>query len=137
MPSYVEHANISVTDLDASIRFFQTALPDFVVRHDSGPGPKRWVHLGTDTTYICLNQMPPPAAGTFAHHRPGFNHLGFVVDDAQALRERMLAAGYQEGYVPEPHPHRTRVYFLDPDGMEHEFVHYHSQRPQERHDYTQ
>jgi len=41
MESYVEHTNISVTDVDEAIRFFTTALPDFWVRHDAGPGPRR------------------------------------------------------------------------------------------------
>ena len=135
MESYVEHANISVTDVDETIRFLTTALPDFRVRHDSGPGKGRWVHLGTNTTYIAINQMEDPAQGTFEHHRPGYNHVGFVVRDAQELRRRMLAAGYQEGFVPEPHPFRKRVYILDKDGMEYEFVEYYSEDFPERNDY--
>ncbi|MBT3382012.1 MAG: VOC family protein [Lentisphaerae bacterium] len=135
MESYVEHTNISVTDVDKSIRFFSTAMPDLRVRHDSGPGPKRWVHLGTDVTYISINQMPPPAEGEFECHRPGYNHIGFVVSDADVLRERMLEAGYQEGFVPEPHPHRKRVYFIDNDGMQYEFVQYYSDDVAEKNDY--
>ena len=135
MESYVEHANISVTDVDATIRFLTTALPDFSVRHDSGPGRNRWVHLGTDTTYISINQMDDPAEGAFARHSPGYNHIGFAVADAESLRGRMLEAGYREGFVPEPHPHRRRVYFLDEDGMEYEFVQYYSDDFAERNDY--
>ena len=135
MESYVEHTNISVTDVDEAIRFFTTALPDFWVRHDSGPGPKRWVHLGTDTTYISINQMPDPAGAKFLRHRPGYNHVGFVVEDADTLRERMLAAGYQEGFVPKPHLYRKRVYFIDNDGIEYEFVQYYSDDFAERNDY--
>jgi len=135
MGSYVEHANISVTDLDEAIRFFTTAMPDFRVRHDSGHGPRRWVHLGTDSTYMSINQMQDPAEGVFEHHSPGYNHIGFVVEDAAALRERMLSAGYREGFVPEPHPHRKRVYFIDNNGMEYEFVQYYSDDFAERNDY--
>jgi len=136
MPSYVEHANISVTDVDETLRFLRTAMPDFQVRHDSGRGPSRWVHLGTDTTYISITQMPPPAEGELEHQRPGVNHVGFVVDDVDALYERMQAAGYREGFVPSPHPSRKRVYFLDHDGMEYEFVEYYSQEAAERNDYS-
>ena len=135
MESYMEHANISVTDVDEAIRFFTTALPDFRVRHDSGPGPHRWVHLGTDTTYFCLTQMEEPAEGSFERRQPGYNHVGFAVEDADALRERMLAAGYREGFVPDPHPHRRRVYFIDNNGMEYEFVQYYSDDFAERNDY--
>ena len=136
MPSHVEHANISVTDVDESLRFFRTAMPDLRVRHDSGPGVNRWVHFGTDTTYISINQMPPPVEGEFQHQRPGFNHVGFVVDDVDALYERMRAAGYREGFIPSPHPYRKRVYFLDSDGMEYEFIQYYSTNPDEKNDYT-
>ena len=135
MESHVEHANISVTDVDAIIRFLTAAMPDFRVRHDSGPGPHRWVHLGTDTTYISINQMDDPAEGAFARQPPGYNHVGFAVADAESLRSRMLEAGYREGFVPAPHPHRKRVYFIDDDGMEYEFVQYYSDDFSERNDY--
>jgi catechol 2,3-dioxygenase-like lactoylglutathione lyase family enzyme len=135
MESYVEHANISVTDVDETIRFLTTAMPDFRVRHDSGPGTGRWVHLGTNTTYIAINQMEDPAQGSFERQRPGYNHVGFVVRDAEGLRRRMLAAGYREGFVPEPHPFRKRVYIIDRDGMEYEFVEYYSDDFAEKNDY--
>ena len=135
MGSHVEHTNISVSDVDEAVRFFTTAMPDFQLRHDSGPGPKRWVHLGTDTTYMSINQMPGPVEGEFESHLPGHNHVGFAVEDADALRERMLAHGYQEGFIPEPHPHRKRVYFKDRDGMEYEFIQYYSDIFAERNDY--
>ncbi|HYE76529.1 MAG TPA: VOC family protein, partial [bacterium] len=50
MPAYLEHANITVPDIDAAIAFLTTAFPEFQVRHDSGPRPGdeiRWVHVGT------------------------------------------------------------------------------------------
>lgn len=136
MASSVEHASISVTDMDEALRFFRTAMPDFQVRYDSGLGPDRWVHFGSDTTYIAIRQMPPPAEVEYHHQRPGFNHVGFVVDDADELHERMQAAGYREGFVPTPHPYRKRVYFLDNDGMEYEFVEYYSKKAGERNDYS-
>lgn len=136
MESYVEHTNISVTDVDEAIRFFTLAMPDFRVRHDSGPGPRRWVHLGTDTTYISINQMPEPAAGQFRCTSPGYNHVGFSVADANALRDRMLRAGYREGFVAESHPHRRRVYILDKNGMEFEFIQYYSDDFSQRNDYV-
>lgn len=80
MTSYLKNANISVTNLEETVRFFCTAMPDFQIRHDSGPAPVRWVHLGTDDTYITINQMPPPAVGTFQCSRPGISHIGFVAD---------------------------------------------------------
>ncbi len=42
----------------------------------------------------------------------------------------------RETTVPNEHPHRTRVYFNDPEGNDWEFVEYHSQDPSERNDYA-
>ena len=135
MASQVEHANLSVRDVDATLRFLLTALPDWRVRHDARPVGGSWLHVGNDETYLALNQMEDEGTGSFAHSRPGFNHVGFVVDDAPALLARMLAAGYRQGYEAAPHPYRTRVYLLDDDGIEWEFVSYSSDLPAERNDY--
>ncbi len=53
----LEHANLLVRDVDASIRFLQTAFPEFEICHD-GTDAKgmRWVHIGTHETYVALNE---------------------------------------------------------------------------------
>lgn len=136
MSGRLEHANLTVGDLDAAVDFLLTALPDFRVR-GAGVGPEglRWVHVGSDTSYIALNEAADASEERPGHWR-GVNHLGFEVDDAQALRRRLLAKGYREGFVPESHPHRQRIYFLDGDDNEWEFVEYASDRPEERNDYS-
>jgi hypothetical protein len=57
MNARLEHANLLVRDVDATIRFLQTAFPEFRMRFDArqldGAG---WVHIGTDDTYIALAQ---------------------------------------------------------------------------------
>ena len=65
-------------------------MPDFRVRHDSGHGAKRRVHFGTDVTYISINQIPDPVEGQFEGDCPGYQHIGFVVEDVDALRARIL-----------------------------------------------
>ncbi len=67
--------------------------------------------------------------------KPGLNHLGYVVDDVEALHARMTAAGYRDSTVPNQHPHRKRVYFHDAEGNDWEFVEYASTDPAERNDY--
>jgi catechol 2,3-dioxygenase-like lactoylglutathione lyase family enzyme len=132
MPAYLEHANLNVVDLDGLVRFLCTAFPEFRVRYDStGPDGARWVHVGTDDHYVALNER---ARGDT--HDRGFNHLAWVVDDIAALRERLIAEGFEESGVADRHPHRRRVYFHDPDGREWEFVQYLSVTPSERHDYA-
>ena len=138
MDTRLEHANLVVRDVDATLRFLQTALPDFAVRHDSGGRPAdRWVHVGNDHAYVALMQSraEPAEAWTPYEGRPGVNHLAFVVDDADALRARMRAAGFRDSTLPNAHPWRKRVYFLDPDGNDWEFVEYLSDTPALRNDY--
>ena len=134
----LEHANLCVRDIDAMTRFLQTACPAFRIRADrTDLDGTRWVHMGSDACYIALTkawrqpeQQWQPYIGL-----PGVNHLGYEVDDAALLRERMLAAGYRESTVPNTHPHRKRIYFLDPEGNDWEFVQYFSTDPSERNDY--
>lgn len=135
----MEHANLTVRDIDATVRFLQTAFPDFTVRFDGhDPDGARWAHIGTQETYIALTQanVEPEAVWRPYEGRPGVNHLGFEVDDAEALRRRMVDAGYHDSTVPNDHPHRKRVYFHDPDGNDWEFVQYLSADPALRHDYS-
>lgn len=138
MSTRLEHANLVVRDVEAMIAFLQTAFPDFSVR-GSGPNLQgsRWVHVGNDETYLALNEAGHEPAETWVPYggKPGTNHLGFVVDDAEGLRKRMREAGYCDTTFPNAHPHRTRVYFHDPEGNDWEFVQYLSDDPAERNDY--
>jgi len=134
----LEHANLQVQDVEAMIAFIRTAFPDFRIRHDSGRvDPERWVHVGNDETYLALNRASTAQPRRIPYsNSPGFNHLGFVVDDVEALRERLLSAGYPESTVPNSHPARKRVYFNDPEGNDWEFVEYLSEDPAQRNDYA-
>jgi len=135
----LEHANLAVRDLDAMIRFVRTAFPDFRIRWEGRTlQGERVVHLGTDDAYLALHQASrePAEAWTPYAGAPGLNHLGFEVDDAEALRERLRAAGYEDSTFPNAHPHRKRVYFHDAEGNDWEFVQYLSDDPAERHDYA-
>ncbi len=137
MATYLEHANITVPDIDAAIAFLKVVEPDFVVRHDATPADSyRWCHIGTDQTYIAL-QEPHLASDPQHVGRPykdyGVNHLGWVVDDLSAVVERLEAHGYRRGIPVEAHPHRRRAYYYDAAGFEWEIVEYLSVRPEERH----
>ncbi len=135
----LDHANLVARDLDGMIRFLRTAFPEFRIR---GEGTTwrgtRWVHVGTEHTYVALNQATeePPEPWVPYAGKPGLNHLGFEVDDAEALRARLSQAGYEDSTVPNAHPHRKRVYFHDAEGNDWEFVEYLSDDPAKRHDYS-
>ena len=134
----LEHANLIARDIDGMIAFLQAAFPDFQVRGEGKSwNGTRWVHLGNDETYIALNEMTAEPAEPWTPYggKPGLNHLGYEVDDVEALRRRLVAAGYRDSTVPNSHPHRRRVYFHDAEGNDWEFVEYRSEDPRERNDY--
>ena len=138
MTARLEHANLVVRDLDVEIQFLQTAFPEFRIRSDqTDPDGSRWVHIGTHETYIALNQatVEPAEKWTPYMGQPGVNHLAYEVDDAEALRDRMLDAGYEESTPPNSHPYRKRVYFMDPHGNDWEFIQYLTDDQEKRHDY--
>ena len=135
----LEHANLIVRDLGATLRFVNTAFPDFRIRGEGrGVQGRRWVHVGNDVTYLALNEASRERAEPWVPYagRPGLNHLGFEVDDVEALRVRLQAAGYRDSTVPNDHPHRRRVYFYDADGNDWEFVQYLTDDLGLRHDYA-
>lgn len=135
----LEHANVCVRDLQTMIQFLQTAFPEFRVRGEgtSNDGT-RWVHVGTDETYIALGQsrVEPQKRWSPYEGVPGVNHLAYEVSDVEALRARLNKAGYRDSTVPNAHPFRKRVYFYDPEGNDWEFVQYLSEEPAKRNDYA-
>ena len=132
MSVLLEHANITVESIDAAVRFLTTAFPEFRVRGSGVADGNRWAHVGTDETYLALNESSEDRSS-----RGPLNHLGFVVDDVDGLAERLSGAGYREGFVAPPHPYRKRRYFHDADDIEWEFVEYLSDDPAKRNDYSQ
>ncbi|MFQ6130453.1 MAG: VOC family protein [Armatimonadota bacterium] len=136
----LEHANITVLDIDRAVEFLTTAFPHFRVRgggqSDHGTWRRKWLHVGTDSTYVALEQTTIAAK---AERRPeretGINHAGFEVDDVADILRKMEAAGYK-GTMAEPHPFRKRLYVTDADGITWEFVEYLSDDPAERNDYS-
>jgi catechol 2,3-dioxygenase-like lactoylglutathione lyase family enzyme len=138
MTTRLEHANLAVRDIDEAIRFVRTAFPEFKIRGEGKTWQGwRWVHVGTDDVYLALNEAPEAPAERWVPYagKPGLNHLGFEVADAEAVRARLAAAGYRDSTVPNEHPHRRRVYFHDAEGNDWEFVQYLSDDPALRHDY--
>lgn len=143
----LEHANINVRSIDEAIRFLTTAFPEFRVRGRGEAEGRPWVHFGSDASYLALNEFrggvewgaggagSTPMCDAKEFGLEPLNHLGFVVDDAEALAGRLRAAGFREGLVAPPHPHRIRKYFFDNDGNEWEFVEYLSDDPAQQNDY--
>lgn len=139
MTAYLEHANITVPGIDAAIAFLKVVEPEITVRHDETPeGSYRWAHVGVGNCYIALQE---PLVGSEAtdNRRPykdyGVNHLGWVVEDLDAVTRRLKENGYRKGIPGEEHPYRRRAYYYDSAGFEWEFVEYLTERLEERYSY--
>ena len=132
----LEHANFVVKDIEATLDFILTAFPDWRVR---GGGdmkwygkPRRWLHVGDDDYYVTLNDDGEGENRDLSGHQIGLAHLGFVVDDLDAVIARLKAKGYRVDNDGAEHPFRRNVYFIEPAGFEFEFVEYLSDDPKER-----
>ncbi|SNY94552.1 VOC family protein [Flagellimonas pacifica] len=132
---YLEHANITVNDLQEAIRFFRTAFPHFKIR-GGGNGTREWVHLGDDDTYIAINQAKYSNLTIDKNYdKIGINHIGFVVPDVQKIANNLLKNGYKRDFPKEVEQFRIRDYFADADGNQYEFVQYLSEVPEKKNSY--
>lgn len=132
----MEHANITVNNLDESIRFFKTAFPHFEVRGGGTSNGRKWLHLGDQNTYLALNETETPIHVKKNYANSGINHIGFVVDDVESIAQRLLNAGFKRDFPKQIEKFRIRDYFADGDGNEFEFVQYLSEVPEERNSYA-
>jgi catechol 2,3-dioxygenase-like lactoylglutathione lyase family enzyme len=133
---YLEHANITVNDLQEAIRFFQSAFPHFKIR-GGGNDMREWVHIGDDETYIAINQAKQSDLKVDKNYdKIGINHLGFVVQNVEKIANNLLSSGYKRDFPKEVEQFRIRDYFADADGNQYEFVQYLSDKPEEKNSYN-
>ena len=133
---YLEHANITVNDLTNAIRFFQAAFPHFEIRGEGIYNGRKWVHLGDQDTYLALNQVHGEINIKKDYQKTGINHIGFVVEDVNAIADRLLEQGFERDFPRQEEEFRIREYFTDKDGNEYEFVQYLSTIPEEKNLYA-
>ena len=133
---YLEHANITVSNLQEAIKFFQTAFPHFKIR-GGGNEMREWIHFGDDDTYIAINQAKQNDLKADKNYdKIGINHLGFVVQDVEEIANNLLNNGYKRDYPKQVEQFRIRDYFADADGNQYEFVQYLSEVVQEKNSYS-
>lgn len=121
----LEHANLSVTDVEATTRFMRAALPELTIRGEGRDDRGRpWRHVGNEHFYVALQGVDGAMTRQPYGDSVGLNHLGWQVDDAGEVEARMRAAGFEPNLRIDDHPARRRVYFHDPDGNDWEFVEY-------------
>jgi len=135
----LEHINLVVTNISKTKKFLETAMPHWKVRgsgQNEWYGKKRnWLHFGDDDYYITLNDHGEGQNRDLRGVLPGLAHIGFVVDNLDEIRDRLLERGYEIATIGADHPHRKTIYFIDPEGFEFEFIEYLSEIPSEKNMY--
>lgn len=83
----------------------------------------RWVHFGPEGDgqpgYLSLYEVP--GAERAEGHGVRIEHVGFAHPDVEALAERLSAGGILPADRVDDGRYR-RIYFVDPDGHDLEFV---------------
>ncbi|MCR9173156.1 MAG: VOC family protein [bacterium] len=133
---YLEHANITVNNLDNAVHFFKTAFPHFELRGGGESNGRKWIHFGDATTYVALNTSLEKKQLEKNYESSGINHIGFVVSDVDSIAKRLSDAGYGRSFPKQVEQFRIRDYFYDKDGNEYEFVEYLSEKESERNLYA-
>lgn len=121
---FLEHVNFSVPDVDKAAKFYQQLL-GFQIRWKGTIGEGRPViHVGDKRCYIAFFQSDNPGPSPHnCYQDVGINHLGFVVDNLDAMKSRLQELNITP--IPEkPYSPGRRVHFFDPDGIEVELVEY-------------
>lgn len=136
----LEHVNIVVTEIEPTQNFLKIAFPHWRVR-GSGRSPwygkpRTWLHFGDDETYIALSDNGEGTQRDLTQHAPGLAHIAFIVDDIEGLMARYTAQGIEPAVALETDPARKNVYYIDPAGLEFEFVQYTSDIPAQRNAYA-
>ena len=125
MAARLEHVNITVTNPHATAAWLGRVF-GWKMRWEGNAKDNGYTcHVGEDDTYVALYARGTPEASDENSYTTtgGLNHWAVVVDDLDAVEERVKA----EGFVPRSHgdyePGR-RFYFDDSDGIEVEVVSY-------------
>lgn len=121
---FIEHVNLSVSDLDKGIQFY-CELFDFELRWRRGTesGERPAAHVGNDKYYLALFLADEPIRKTKEFEQIGLNHFGVVVDDIKKYESRLANLGVTPHAIEDYEPGK-RLYFRDLDGIEVELVQY-------------
>ena len=115
----IQHVAITVTDLDASARWYTTVLgADPVIDEDTGPFRHVVFQLGG--TLLGLHGFPKLASSDkFNERRPGLDHIAFACPNRSDLVEwasRLDALGVAHGGIVDA-PYGSGLSFRDPDNI--------------------
>ena len=121
----LEHLNVTVRDPDATAAMLVEIFGWRLRWQGAAIHGGRSVHVGEADSCLAVyaGLGAQVAAGKSYGLRGGLNHIGIVVDDLDAVEERVKAHGYEPVNHADYEPGR-RFYFREQNGIEIEVVGY-------------
>lgn len=119
--SAIDHVNLQVADLDASIDFYRRIFGFRVLEDGRRIPPGGWAIIGIPGA-VCLALGVTKELSQAQGKR--ITHFGLVIDDAQTTLERLKQEGVTivprgpGGSAILPYPRSESIYIRDPDGHE-------------------
>lgn len=125
MAAKLEHLNVTVSDPKATAAWIERVFGWTIRWEGAGMKTGYTVHIGSNDDYLALFAFPEtPEPKRDSHYtKGGLNHWAVVVDDLEAVEERVKAEGFTPINHADYEPGR-RFYFHDHDGIEVEVVQY-------------
>jgi catechol 2,3-dioxygenase-like lactoylglutathione lyase family enzyme len=133
----INHVGLTVSDMDASVAFYVGVVGMSVETRTTSGGPWFDILTGNDGAVIDVSMLRSPGVvvqlvyyerggngrSVTGHSRVGNVHLCVNVDDVEAKRAAVVAAGLEATpIVPLPVPGMRSFYTADPDGVPVEFL---------------
>lgn len=119
--SAIDHVNLQVADLDASIDFYRRIFGFRVLEDGRRIPPGGWAIIGIPGA-VCLALGVTKELSQAQGKR--IIHFGLVIDDAQTTLKRLKQEGVTivprgpGGSAILPYPRSESIYIRDPDGHE-------------------
>ena len=123
----VDHIYLSVSDFEASERFYDEVMQRFGFKKgDKAIGGDPHAHYFNRSLQVSIR----PSRSKFAHepYAPGLHHLCFQVptradvDEAAKALQAIGVDASDPSVYPEYNPDYYATFFSDPDGIRHEIV---------------
>jgi len=121
----LEHVNITVSDRDRTVKML-CDLFNWEVRWQGCSALGGYTaHVGTQNSYLAVYMHADHAdyPGKANKAKEVLNHIGVVVDDLDAIEQKVIALGFEPFSHGDYEPGR-RFYFFDYDNIEYEVVSY-------------